>query len=196
VATRGRLLDAALDCLARDGYAGTTTAAVVQRAGASRGAFLHHFPTRAALLAAAAEHLYEGLREGYERAFAALPGEVDRLDGAIALLWRAFLDPRLAATLELFVAARVDPELRAALAPVAAEHHHHVTRLARSSLPDAAGHPRFEAMLGLVIDALQGMAVRRGVRGDGASTARDLEDLARLVARELDVPRRRRGRRR
>lgn len=189
-ATRRRLLDAALECLARDGYAGTTTTAVVARAGASRGAFLHHFPTRAALLAAAVEHLYQGLRADYEQAFASLPDEADRLGAAIALLWRALRDPRLEATLELFVAARIDPELRGPLAQVAAEHHRHVTRLARASLPRAADHPRFDAMLDLVIDALQGLAVRRAVRSDGTSVAHTLEILSSLVARELTGPRR------
>ena len=48
-ALRGRLLDAALECLVELGYGGTTTSVVAARAGVSRGAQLHHFPTRAAL---------------------------------------------------------------------------------------------------------------------------------------------------
>lgn len=188
-ATRRRLLDAALDCLAREGYAGTTTTAVVARAGASRGAFLHHFPTHAALLSAAVQHLYAGLREGYERAFAALPAGADPLDASIDLLWRAFLDPRLEATVELLVAARIDPELRAELALVATDHHRHVTRLACASLPAAAAHPRFSATLDLVLDTLQGLALRRVVRGGARAEARALDALKATVARELGTPR-------
>src|SRR3954471_22069693 len=56
-ATREALLDATLECLVEDGYAKTTTARVAERAGLSRGAHLHHFRTRDALLAAAADHL-------------------------------------------------------------------------------------------------------------------------------------------
>jgi len=189
-ATQRRLLDAALDCLASEGYAGTTTTAVVARAGASRGAFLHHFPTRAALLSAAVRHLYAGLREDYASGFHALPADADRLDAGIDLLWRAFRDPRLTATLELFVAARIDDDLREDLARVAAEHHRHVTRLARESLPSVAKHPRFAVTLDLVLDALQGLAVRRAVRSDGSSVARTLEAIKDLVASELGVRRR------
>ena len=57
--TREALLDATIACLVEDGYASTTTSRVAERAGVSRGAHLHHFQTRQALLAAAMEHLAE-----------------------------------------------------------------------------------------------------------------------------------------
>jgi AcrR family transcriptional regulator len=56
-ATREALLDATIACLVEDGYASTTTSRVAERAGVSRGAHLHHFQTRPALVAAAIEHL-------------------------------------------------------------------------------------------------------------------------------------------
>ena len=63
-ATREALLDATIACLVEDGYANTTTSRVAERAGVSRGAHLHHFQTRQALLAAAMERLAE--RRGAE----------------------------------------------------------------------------------------------------------------------------------
>ena len=51
------ILDAAVACLVEEGYAGASTLAVQARAGVSRGRLLHHFPSRAQLLVAAAEHL-------------------------------------------------------------------------------------------------------------------------------------------
>src|SRR5690349_12447170 len=56
-AMRQRLLDAAVECLIELGVAATTTLAVQRRAGTSRGALLHHFPTHAALLAASVAEL-------------------------------------------------------------------------------------------------------------------------------------------
>src|SRR4051812_46618887 len=56
---RARLLQATVDCLIDHGYAGTTTTAVVARAGVSRGAILHHFPTKADLVAAGVEYVLE-----------------------------------------------------------------------------------------------------------------------------------------
>src|SRR3954451_22962343 len=51
--SRQRLLDAAIACLAEAGYARTTVAAVLARAGLSNGAMWRHFPTKAALVTAA-----------------------------------------------------------------------------------------------------------------------------------------------
>ena len=57
--TRAALLDATIASLVQDGYANTTTSRVAERAGVSRGAHLHHFQTRQALVAAAMERLAE-----------------------------------------------------------------------------------------------------------------------------------------
>ena len=57
--TRQTILDAALDCFYDMGYANTTTENISKRAGVSRGAMLHHFPTRFDLIKAAVEHLTE-----------------------------------------------------------------------------------------------------------------------------------------
>ena len=43
---RQRLLEATVDCLVEHGWSGTSTTLVSQRAGVSRGAQLHHFPTK------------------------------------------------------------------------------------------------------------------------------------------------------
>ena len=56
-AMRARLLEATIECLVERGWAGTSTTVVSQRAGVSRGAQLHHFPTKNALVLAAVEHL-------------------------------------------------------------------------------------------------------------------------------------------
>src|SRR5271154_2528623 len=56
-ATRTALLDAAIDCLAEEGYAKTTTRRIAQRAGVTPGALQHHFATRAELLGQARRHL-------------------------------------------------------------------------------------------------------------------------------------------
>ena len=57
--TRKRLLDATVDCLFERGYAGTTTAEIAGRAGFSKGAQLHHFPTKEKLVISALEYLFE-----------------------------------------------------------------------------------------------------------------------------------------
>lgn len=185
-ATRRRVLDAALETLAAVGYAGTTTTLVAERAGVSRGAQLHHFPTRQALVSAAVQRLFADVTAWYEEAFAALSPDADRVGAAIDLLWEIFQDARLAALLDLYVAARTDAELRAAIQPVAAAHQANVLGLARAYFPEAAARAEFDALLGVVLDALQGAAVRLLVLpGDpaGARTVDTVKRLARAVLR-------------
>jgi AcrR family transcriptional regulator len=193
--TRRRILDAALECLADVGYAGTTTTEVADRAGVSRGAQLHHFPTRQSLVSAAVQHLFAGLAESYEKRFASLSPRADRVGVAIDILWGIFQDARLAAVLELYVAARTDGALRDAIRPVSVAHRANVVRLAREIFPDAAArNGRFEAVLDLVLDALQGAAVRTLVQPEDPGAARTLDtvkELARAALAQPSRPRRR-----
>jgi AcrR family transcriptional regulator len=176
--TRARLMAAALASLADRGYAATTTTAVAERAGVSRGAQLHHFPTRAALVAAAVEHLFARLTDEYREAFARLEPSPDRLSAAVDLLWSMFDRPLFPAALELFVAARTDPELHAQVLRVSERHRDNVTKLAREYFPELArDQARFEAVLATILDAMHGMAISRIVYGSAAPTAAVLEVL-------------------
>jgi len=181
VDTRRRILDATVECLAALGYAATTTLAVGERAGVSRGALLYHFPTRAVLVSEAVQHLFAELRADYEASFAHLPAGRSRLERAIDLLWTTFQDQRLAAVLDLYVAGRTDPELRAQLAPVAEQHEIHVRTLARRFFPAAATDARFESVLDLVLDTLQGLAVRQLSRPHDPALRRTLPLLKQIT---------------
>lgn len=115
VVTRAALVDAALDCLIEKGYAATTTIEVARRAGVSRGAQLHHFPSKAELLTAAVDHLYRRRMREFRAAFDGVAAGADRLDQAIDLLWSMFAGPTFVAWAELWMAARTDPALRTAV---------------------------------------------------------------------------------
>jgi AcrR family transcriptional regulator len=179
---RARVLDAALDCLADLGYAGTTTTVVAERAGVSRGAQLHHFPTRAALVAGAVERLFAGLTEQYRDGFARLAPGSDRLGAAVELLWAMYKEPRYAAVHELYAAARTDPDLLARIAPVAARHQENVFRLARRYFPAVAARADFVPTLQLILDAMQGMAVARYLGGELPDESLRLQRLTGLAA--------------
>lgn len=111
IATRAALLEGALECLVALGYSATTTTEVAKRAGVSRGAQLHHFPTKAELLAAAVESLFERRQAEFRKAFANFDPGVDQVDAAIDLLWSMFRGPTFVAWAELWMASRTDPEL-------------------------------------------------------------------------------------
>jgi AcrR family transcriptional regulator len=109
--TQGRLLDATIDELNTRGYAGMSTNEVVRRAGVSRGALVHHFPTKAQLAVAALDRWLSDRLVEFEATFAALLPEERRADVAIDVLWEMFQGPTEAAWLELTVASRTDPDL-------------------------------------------------------------------------------------
>src|SRR3954453_11370377 len=135
-ATRQALLDATLQCLVEDGYANTTTARVAQRAGVSRGAHLHHFQTRAALLAAAADHVTAKRGEHLLAAADALPAGPDRVARGLDLLWDSYANPLYQASLDLWTHGRTDPELRRHLVPIERRLDRQTQELARRLFPD------------------------------------------------------------
>jgi len=109
-ATRQRLLEAAVESLAEVGYAATTVAVVAARAGVSRGAAQHHFPTRADLFAAAVEYMTE-VRLAEIRA-AQLPTGPGRTEAIVSLLVDVYTGPLFKAALHLWVAASTEASLR------------------------------------------------------------------------------------
>src|SRR5438128_2202472 len=71
--TRERILDAAMDLFAQDGFTGTTISEVERRVGlaAGTGSLYRHFPSKEALLRAAVEHEVTKCRAEMEEARAA-----------------------------------------------------------------------------------------------------------------------------
>jgi AcrR family transcriptional regulator len=72
---------------------------------------LHHFPTKAQLLAAAVQELFEQRKAEFLAALADVDPGADHLDAAVDLLWSMFPGPVFVAWTELWIAARTDPEL-------------------------------------------------------------------------------------
>jgi AcrR family transcriptional regulator len=159
--TRGRLLDATLDCLAELGYAGTTTTEVVKRAGLSRGAQVHHFPTKAELVVAAVEHLFQRRHDEFRQAFTKLPAGDRTLDAAIDLLWEMFQGPTFDAWLELVVAGRTDPGLRTEVARVTNEFDAGTDEIFAELFPEAVPAELRPIALGFTMHLLNGAAVAR-----------------------------------
>lgn len=183
--TRRRLLDATITVLMEQGYARLTTVEVAKRAGVSQGAIFTHFDTKADLLCASVEHLFPRLIQDYLTGLGGLPSGRDRISAAIQMLWVVFQRPELQAAIELYVAARTDPELQTALAAMEGPHRDNLVRVARELFPEAASHHEFEAVIELVIDAVQGGAIARVARPDHPAIQRMLKVLTRFVHRSF-----------
>lgn len=159
-ATRQRLLEATVDCLVDHGWSGATTTVIAERAGVSRGAQLHHYPTRAALVLAAVTHLAERRAQEIRTEAAALDGDrAERLDQVVGMLAAAFTGPLFAAALEVWVAARTDPELRDALVPLEAHVGREMHRLTVEVLGADESRPGVREAVQATLDLLRGLGV-------------------------------------
>jgi AcrR family transcriptional regulator len=111
-ATRQRLLEAAIECLAEVGWSGSTVAVVAERAGVSRGAAQHHFPTREDLITSAVEYVFTQ-RVAMLRSHAVdLPPGPDRTRAVVDVVERMYTAPLFRAAIHLWVAASSDERLR------------------------------------------------------------------------------------
>jgi AcrR family transcriptional regulator len=185
-ATRARLLAATQAALVERGYAGATTTEICRRAGVSQGALFKHFASKGELLAASAEQLFANLIDAYRDTLPRLVGVEDRAAAAVALLWDVFEDARLLAAIELYAAARTDRELARRLAPVAARHGENLRRLAHELFPEAAvRNPDFDAVVSVVVQAIQGATLGNLAAGDRSASAPMLALLTDLVRKAV-----------
>jgi AcrR family transcriptional regulator len=78
-----RILDGAVEVLARSSTARPSISDVAESAGVSRGTVYRHFPDRDALLEALADHLHAEFQRGYEQALDTTTNPRDRVRAAI-----------------------------------------------------------------------------------------------------------------
>jgi AcrR family transcriptional regulator len=180
--TRGRLLDATLECLCDLGYARTTTPEIARRAGLSRGAQLHHFPTKAELVTGAVERLFERRHEEFRAAFARVPAGADRYAAAIDILWSMVSGPTFHAWLELAVAARSDPELRLAVESLTRRLRTVVDETFRDLFPEGnPDDPFFAIAPRFAFALLDGLALERIAGVDEPQVAQVIDALKALA---------------
>ncbi|MDP1875047.1 TetR/AcrR family transcriptional regulator [Phenylobacterium sp.] len=161
LATRIRLLDAAIACLHERGYHRTTTTEVIERAGVSRGSLLHQFPSRTDLMVGVAEHIATLRGEAHLAGASQAPDGPERLGWLVDVLWGQVSSPSGVARLELMLASRSDPELAARLgelnARLEARHKELVwSQLRRMGLSNRA---ESDALVALYSAALRGLSI-------------------------------------
>jgi AcrR family transcriptional regulator len=187
--TRMRLLDATLECLCDLGYARTTTPEIARRAGLSRGAQLHHFPTKAELVTSAVEHLFERRHKEFRAAFARVPAGADRYAAAIDILWSMVSGPTFDAYLELAVAARSDPELRVAVRTLTQRLRTVVDETFRDLFPATEpDHPFFAIAPRFTFALLDGLALERASGIDEEQLVQVIDALKRLAGMLMPRP--------
>jgi len=177
-AMRARLMDATVELLVERGFSGTSTTLVSERAGVSRGAQLHHFPTKNDLVVAAVEHLTE--KRGAELAEASrrLPTGARRTRAVLQVLGDHFTSPVFTAALELWVAARTDEALLAAVAPLEQRVGREVHRLTVELLGADESQPGVRELVQATLDLVRGLGLAGTITDDHRRRSRILDRWA------------------
>jgi AcrR family transcriptional regulator len=184
---RARLLEATVQCLVEHGWSGTSTTLVSQRAGVSRGAQLHHFPTKNDLVLAAVEHVTLAREDGLD--------DLDDLDGlgprtraVLAALAELYTGPLFTAAHELWVAARTDPALRRAVIELEARVGRDAHRRTVAALGIDETAPGNRELVQATLDLVRGLGLANTLTDDAARRARILDRWAAVLDDELVRP--------
>ncbi|MEV0793028.1 TetR/AcrR family transcriptional regulator [Kribbella sp. NPDC050459] len=187
-ATRQRLLEAAVESLAEVGYAATTVSVVAARAGVSRGAAQHHFPTRADLFAAAVEYMTEVRLAEIRAQAAALPSGAGRTEAIVGMLADVYTGPLFRAALHLWVAASTEEALRQQIVLLEA----HVGRQAHRALLDvlevSERTPGVRETVQGVLDMARGLGLADLLTDDSARRRGIVRQWSRILDQALRDP--------
>lgn len=179
-ATRQRLLESAVTCLAEHGWTGSTVTVVAEHAGVSRGAAQHHFPTREDLFTAAVEYV----AEERSRALRALPTPEDAR-AAVETLVALYTGPLFRAALQLWVAASNEPQLGPRVTGLEARIGRETHRMAVELLDADESVPGVREVVQGLLDMARGLGLANLLTDDSTRRDRVVGEWARVVENEL-----------
>jgi AcrR family transcriptional regulator len=200
-ATRAKILDAGVRCLAEFGYAATSTPLVAKLAKVSRGSLLHQFPTKVDLMLAVIEHAWLVQRDFIRGQVAANPPGRDQFIGGVQAVWKGLQLPEAIAVMEVMIAARTDPELAGRYADFASGVEAGMHRTRRRMAEGLLGAPEHvgevDAIAHLTLAALRGLALETVFIGRSTEEADKvlalLENMRRRMVDEISAEQARRN---
>lgn len=181
-ATRLRLLEAAVACLADHGWAGSTVSVVAERAGVSRGAAQHHFPTREDLFTAAVEYVAERRSTALRDLFPDGPGDRRAVVTALVGLYTG---PLFRAALQLWVAAANEEQLRGRVTELEARVGRESHRIAVELLGADESRPGVRESVQGLLDMARGLGLATLLTDDTARRERVVAQWAALLDEAL-----------
>ena len=110
--TRTRILKAAANLIRKRGYARFRTAEVAKEAGLSRGAQLHHFPTKDSLVVATLEHVFEQAQMLSRRRASAVNRPRDLIEAVIEDAREFFFSEHFMVAIDIVLSTSTDQSVR------------------------------------------------------------------------------------
>ncbi|MGA5205072.1 TetR/AcrR family transcriptional regulator [Streptomyces variegatus] len=182
-ATRQRLLEAAVSCLAEHGWAGSTVSVVAERAGVSRGAAQHHFPTREDLFTAAVEYVAEERSTALRALFP--EGAAGDRHAVVAALVDLYTGPLFRAALHLWVAASNEEQLRPRVTELESRVGRETHRIAVDLLAADESAPGVRETVQGLLDMARGLGLANLLTDDAARRERVVAQWAGLLEETL-----------
>ncbi|MFT6779469.1 MAG: AcrR family transcriptional regulator [Paraglaciecola sp.] len=164
---REKILSATLDCIQEIGFKNSSTPEICRKAGVSRGALLHHFPTKEVLIANAVEKLLKEEIQDLYRIGDAYSHHELTIEDFVDNLWERFSGRLFMITIDFLSSARTDEKLRKAIVPVSLDFHTSLNKLWLRFFK----HPNMSAdqvqlLLNTTLCLMRGMGVQTIIRND------------------------------
>ena len=176
-------------CLAEVGWSASTVALVAERAGVSRGAAQHHFPTREALFIAAVEHVSQGRERELRGRFDGVSGPIPTTHEVVELVIESYTGPMFRAALALWTASASEPELREQVVPLEVHIGRQIHRLTVDLLGVDETEPGVREMVQATLDLARGLGLANLLTDDRERRRRIVAQWAQM----LDASMTRRG---
>jgi len=159
-ATRDQVVSAAIRCIVELSYSKTTMMKISEKAGLSRGATLHHFPSKMDIIRAAVDYIHEKRIEAFRRSIKEIPESADMAHLAVEAYSADLNHPIYVALFELSVAARTDNKLRKILRPAQLAFDREWYETAWGLFPEwHSDRKAFDLALNLCQKMIEGMAI-------------------------------------
>ena len=175
--TRSAILDAAIRCYHKIGYASTTHEKIASEAGLSMGALTYHFGSLAELTQAAIDRVFAQRIERHWKAIEAAVKTAFDFETTLEIYWNSVTDPLFSASHELAVAARTNVSLAEVLAPAHARFRQRWSANLRKLHPEWTGtRDLFDFAVRYSMHLTEGMAIEHLLYGSDERQMRDLRD--------------------
>ncbi|MBY6411761.1 TetR/AcrR family transcriptional regulator [Rhodococcus sp. BP-252] len=186
-ATRQRLLEATIDSLSEHGWAATTVGVVAERAGVSRGATQHHFPTREDLITAALDSMFDTRMENAQAETTPVPPGPERTQAVVERLVEYYTGPQFKAALQVWTAAAADPEMRARVLPLEEKFGRVAHRMAVAHLGADDSDPQTHRLVQATLDLARGLGLADVLSDDSRRRAEIVRAWAGVLDSSLKI---------
>ena len=159
-ATRDQIISSAVRCIVELSYSKTTMIKISEKAGLSRGATLHHFPSKMDIIRAVVDYLHEKRIQAFRISIKEIPKDADMAHLAVQAYSAQVNHPIYVALFELSVAARTNNELEEILRPAQLAFDREWYETAWDLFPEwHADRQAFDLALNLSQQLMEGIAI-------------------------------------